>query len=140
MSDDRDKKEDPAEELKQGLTHLWKAARGVATEVKKEVERTDLGKEISGAGREFVRAAANVVDRIADEVSDLARGKKPGDKHDGPPPPPAGSAAGHHHPDGDGDDDFDGVKPKPPAPPGGAPPQDPGFRIAVDDEKKKKGP
>ena len=57
MSDDRDNKEDPAEELKQGLTHLWKAARGVASGVKKEVERTDFGKELSGAGREFVRAA-----------------------------------------------------------------------------------
>src|SRR4051812_1403618 len=62
MSDERDKKEDPAEELKQGLSHLWKAARGVATEVKKEVERTDIGKALDGAGRDFVRAAANVVD------------------------------------------------------------------------------
>ena len=128
MSDERDKKEDPAEELKQGLTHLWKAARGVATEVKKEVERTDIGKELTGAGREFVRAAANVVDRIADEVGDLTRSKKPGDKHD--EPPPAGSAV---VPPADGDDEFDGVKPKPKE----GSPQDPGFRIAVDDEKKK---
>ncbi len=89
MSDERDKKEDPAEELKQGLSHLWKAARGVATEVKKEVERTDFGKELSGAGREFVRAAANVVDRIADEVSDLAKPKAPGDKRERGPPPRA---------------------------------------------------
>src|SRR5262249_47183257 len=103
MSDERDKKEDPAEELKQGLTHLWKAARGVATEVKKEVERTDIGKELSGAGREFVRAAANVVDRIADEVGELTRPRKPGDHADAPPPP-AGSAP---PPD---DDEFDGVK------------------------------
>lgn len=134
MSDERDKKEDPAEELKQGLTHLWKAARGVAAEVKKEVERTDIGKELSGAGREFVRAAANVVDRIADEVTDLTRPKKPGDEHHHPPP--TGSAAPP-----DEEDEFDGVKPKPPASPGsgggGSPPQDPGFRIAVDDDKKK---
>jgi hypothetical protein len=129
MSDERDKKEDPAEELKQGLTHLWKAARGVATEVKKEVERTDLGKEISGAGREFVRAAANVVDRIADEVSELAGAKKPSDRHDEPPPAGSGKVPP------DGDDEFDGVKPKPPA--GGGAPPDPGFRIAVDDDKKK---
>ena len=134
MSDDRDKKEDPAEELKQGLTHLWKAARGVASGVKKEVERTDFGKELSGAGREFVRAAANVVDRIADEVTDLTRQKKPGERHDEPPPPPpAGSAAPP-----DEDDEFDGVKPKPrEGGQGGSPPPDPGFRIAVDDDKKK---
>ncbi len=130
MSDEHDKKDDPAEELKQGLSHLWKAARGVATEVKKEVERTDIGKELSGAGREFVRAAANVVDRIADEVGELTRTKKPGDdEHDAPPP--TGSA-----PPPDGEDEFDGVKPKP-REGGGSPPGDPGFRIAVDDDKKK---
>jgi hypothetical protein len=128
MTDERDKKDDPAEELRQGLTHLWKAARGVATEVKKEVERTDFGKELSGAGREFVRAAANVVDRIADEVGVIAKPKGP-DAGSSPtetgsqvppdaPPPPA--------------DDFDGVTPKPR---GGAP-QDPGFRIAVDEKDK----
>jgi hypothetical protein len=131
MSDQRDKKEDPAEELKQGLTHLWRAARGVATEVKKEVERTDFGKELSGAGREFVRAAANVVDRIADEVGELTGTKKPGEGRSAPPP------AGAAPPPGD-EDEFDGVKPKPKegGGQGGAPP-DPGFRISVDDDKKK---
>jgi hypothetical protein len=127
MSDERDKKEDPAEELKQGLSHLWKAARGVATEVKKEVERTDFGRELSGAGREFVRAAANVVDRIADEVSDLAKPKKPGDPPDDAPVKDDAPAKQ----DGE-EDDFDGVKPKPRE--GGASP-DPGFRIVVDDAK-----
>jgi hypothetical protein len=130
MSDER-KKEDPAEELKQGLTHLWRAARGVASEVKKEVERTDFGKELSGAGREFVKAAANVVDRIADEVSDLAKGR-PGAPRNEPPPPP-GAKGGP----ADEEDEFDGVKPKPKGPT----PQDPGFRIQVDgDDRKKKDP
>jgi len=129
MSDERDKKEDPAEELKQGLTHLWRAARGAAKEVQKEVERTDFGKEISGAGREFVRAAANVVDRLADEVSELTRQRPPGPPTDAPPP----GGSGAPPPD---DDEFDGVKPK--TPPGGAaPPGDPGFRISVDEDKKK---
>ncbi len=134
MSDERDKKEDPAEELKQGLSHLWKAARGVATEVKKEVERTDFGKELSGAGREFVRAAANVVDRIADEVGDLAKGRH----HDegtasGKPPGQTGSGE---------EDEFDGVKPRQRdgSPDEGSTPRDPGVRISVDDETKKKGP
>lgn len=135
MSDERDKKDDPAEELKQGLTHLWKAARGVASEVKKEVERTDFGKELSGAGREFVRAAANVVDRIADEVGTLAKPRHPDEKHHGEAPP-QGSGSAVVPPDAPPEEDeFDGVKPKPTGPT----PQDPGFRIAVDEDEKKKG-
>jgi hypothetical protein len=144
MSDERDKSdksdkkkdEDPAEELKQGLTHLWKAARGVATEVKKEVERTDLGKELTGAGREFVRAAANVMDRIAEEVGDIAKPRKPGEKHEEPPElnkPPEGSGAAAPG-GGTDEDEFDGVKPKPKE----GTSQDPGFRIAVDEDEKKK--
>jgi hypothetical protein len=146
MSDERDdKKDDPAEEIKLGLGHLWKAARGMATEVKKEVERTDLGKELSGAGREFVRAAANVVDRIADEVSDLAKPRKPGEadhrehrEHHEQHEAPAEGSVRSVPPDkvGDGEDDeFDGVKPKPRE---GGTPADPGFRIAVPDDEKKK--
>jgi hypothetical protein len=132
MADERDKKDDPAEELRQGLTHLWKAARGVATEVKKEVERTDFGKELSGAGREFVRAAANVVDRIAEEVSVIGKpGTPPGkDASAGTTrtPPPTGSEVPTDAPPPA--DDFDGVTPKP----RGGSPQDPGFRIAVDEK------
>jgi hypothetical protein len=137
MSDQRDKKDDPAEELKQGLSHLWRAARGVATEVKKEVERTDFGKALDGAGREFVRAAANVVDRIADEVNDITKPRKPGEKREGAPPPAdADEAAPVSGTPADADDEFDGVKPKPKE--GGPTPQDPGFRIAVDEDPKKK--
>ncbi len=145
MSDERDKKEDPAEELKQGLTHLWRAARGVASEVKKEVERTDFGKAIDGAGREFVRAAANVVDRLADEVqATFAKPRKPDDRREAAPPKEPAAAP----PADEDEDEFDGVKPKPrdaaqdggPRPPApGAGPPDPGFRIAVDDDAKKKG-
>lgn len=129
MSDEPEKKDDPAEELKQGLTHLWRAARGVAAGVKKEVEGTNVGKVIEDAGREFVRAAANVVDRVAVEVDAIA---KPGSKQGEAPPPPV-------QPDErpDEDDDFDGVRPKDKAPE--APP-DPGFRIAVDDGGEKKKP
>jgi hypothetical protein len=129
MSDEPEKKDDPADELKQGLTHLWRAARGVAAGVKKEVEGTNVGKVIEDAGREFVRAAASVVDRVAVEVDAIAKPSgKPGDA----PPPPAPS---DDKPDED--DDFDGVRPKDKAPE--APP-DPGFRIAVDDSGEKKKP
>jgi hypothetical protein len=135
MNDERDDKDDPAEELRQGLTHLWKAARGVATGVKKEVERTDFGRELSGAGREFVRAAANVVDRIADEVGTLTKPRHSDEKHEESPPVGSGSAV--VPPDAPPDEDeFDGVKPTQTGPT----PQDPGFRIAVDGDEKKKGP
>jgi hypothetical protein len=138
MSDEREKKDDPKEELKQGLTHLWRAARGVAAEVKKEVDRTDLGKAIDGAGRDFVRAAANVVDRIAEEVDDLTKGNA-GAKPGAPPPPVRDDAPPA------ADDEFDGVQPRArqadptPAGEGGGArsPDEPGLRIAVEDEKKK---
>ena len=131
MSDDPEKKDDPTEELKQGLTHLWRAARGVGREVKKEVERTDIGKALDDAGRELVRAAANVVDRIAEEVTDLTKPSKPS----APPVPddaPPKKEEAHLQPD---EDEFDGVKPKEKG--DGASPPDPGYRIAVDDDKKK---
>ncbi|MFT3773640.1 MAG: hypothetical protein QM820_50340 [Minicystis sp.] len=134
MSDDREKKDDPAAELKQGLTHLWRAARGVAAGVKKEVERTDFGKAVDDAGREFVRAAANVVDRIAVEVDQLTKAPSH-DAGEAPPPPPA-EAQERPEEKPDDDDEFDGVKPREKGPT----PQDPGFRIAVDDETGKKKP
>ena len=134
MSDDPQKKDDPTEELKQGLSHLWRAARGVGREVKKEVERTDIGKAIDDAGREFVRAAANVVDRIAGEVNDLTKPSKPGAVPDDAPRRREDEHE-HEHAKGGEDDEFDGVKPKEKS--GGPTPQDPGFRIAVDDDKKK---
>jgi hypothetical protein len=134
MSDERDKKEDPKEDLKQGLAHLWRAARGVAAEVRKDLDRTDLGKTIDSAGRDFVRAAANVVDRIAEEVDDLTKAKPAA----APPPPVRDDAPPP------AEDEFDGVKPRakqaePPGPEAGgaAAPEEPGVRIAVEDEKKK---
>src|SRR5262245_1090644 len=135
MSDDD--KDNPAQELKQGLTHLWRAARGAATGLKKELDRSDMGKALDDAGREFARAAVNVVDRLATEVSDLARPRPPsGDK--GPEEgPPAESSPVEAKPDEHtGDDEFDGVKPRDKAT--GPTPQDPGFRIAIDDDDKKK--
>lgn len=131
MSDDPEKKDDPAAELKQGLTHLWRAARGVAAGVKKEVDRTDIGKAVEGAGREFVRAAANVVDRIAEEVDQLARPVVRPGEGDAPPPPPVESNEDRDE-DRDEDDDFDGVRPREKAP------EDTGVRIAVDDDSDKK--
>jgi len=131
MSDDPDRTpDDPKEQLKQGLGLLFRAARGAASSIKKEVDRTDFGKSIDDAGREFVRAASNVVDRLASELHTIAAPKREHDEWRPPEP--------EHHtgpaPD-DEDDEFDGVK-APKRKPKGPTPEDPGFRIAIDDDKK----
>lgn len=118
MSDERDTDQKPAEELKRGLHHLWRAARGVAAEVKREVHRTDIGKVLDDAGKELARAATNVVDRISGEVT----GHKPGATRGGAPAEPP------HGTEGEGEK---------PAPTGGS---DSGFRIAVDEDNSKKKP
>src|SRR5262245_34715316 len=71
MSDKRDddKREHPGEQVREGLGLLWRAARGVAVGVKKEMNRTELGRSFQDAGRELARAATNVVGRIAEEVT-----------------------------------------------------------------------
>lgn len=140
MSDERDddEKEHPGEQLRQGLGLLWRAARGAAVGVKKEMNRTDLGRSVQDAGRELARAATNVVGRLADEIQ---RGTQGGPHH--PPPrqePPADDRGDHDnaeakHGEDESDDEFDGVK-APVKKPTGPTPQDPGFRIMVDDEKK----
>jgi hypothetical protein len=126
MSDERDDKDDPTEELKQGLGHLWRAARGMATNLKKEVDRTNFGKTLDDAGREFARAAGNVVERLSTEIG----GKRPERPFGEEPPAPAGA------PKDDEDDEFDGVKPTP-KDKRGPTPDDPGFRIMIDDDEKK---
>lgn len=133
--DPDDKPDDPTDQLKQGLGLLFRAARGMARDAKKEIERTNFGRAVEDAGRELVRATANVMNRIAHEVDNRA--------HGGEAPPPEGYADAP--PDGgappenrgapvDEDDEFDGVRPKKPT---GPTPEDPGFRIADDDDPKK---
>lgn len=60
--------EDPRKQLFQGLGLLWKAARGAATEVQKELDKSNVGKAIDDAGRELGRAVENVVTRIGAEL------------------------------------------------------------------------
>lgn len=126
MSDERDRKEDPAEQFKQGIGLLFRAALGAATSVKKELDRSDLGRSIEDAGRELARAATNVVDRISSEI-----GKNP----ERPWERPGEHAEGHAKPEQHGDeaDEFDGVK----APKREGSPEEPGFRIMTDDDDDK---
>lgn len=117
MSSDPDRG-DPKEDLKQGLSLLWRAARKTAGELRKDLDRTSVGKVIDDAGRELVRAASNVVGRIGAELS----------KGHQPPAPPE-----KRREDVPGGEDA----PKPPA---GPTAQDPGFRIAVEPEDKDDKP
>ncbi|AKT36264.1 hypothetical protein [Chondromyces crocatus] len=66
--DDRDEREDPKDDLKQGLGLLWRAARSTANGLRKDLDRTQVGRALDDAGRELVRAASNVVGRLGDEL------------------------------------------------------------------------
>lgn len=140
MSDERDdekakeakeaeEKDEPVKQLAEGIGMLLKAAKGAAKGIKKELDKTNVGKVFEDAGREFARAATNVVEQVSAEIS----GKKRPGSH-APPPPheheEAESAAAHH----DEADEFDGVKPKSQA---GSTPEDHGVRIVVDEDDKK---
>lgn len=92
--DDRDRPgetENAKEHLKQGLGLLFQAAREAATGIKKELDRTDIGKSIDDAGRELARAANNVVGRIEKEIKKVQpsepsyAAKKPDDPQDPQP-------------------------------------------------------
>src|SRR5262245_57193340 len=115
MGSNRDRDEDAREDLKQGLGLLWRAARKTAGEIRKDLDRSDVGKALDDAGRELVRAASNVVGRLGAELK-KAQGhidEQPADEQSADEQSPPEDAA-----------------PKPPA---GPTPEDPGFRIAVDD-------
>jgi hypothetical protein len=135
MSDERDdgkekEKDEPVKQLAEGIGLLLKAAKGAAVGLKKELDKTTVSKVFEDAGREFARAATNVVEQVSAEIS----GKK---KPQSNAPPPHSEHHEHDEAKGhDEDDEFDGVKPKKKA---GPTPEDPGFRIAVDDDDKKSG-
>lgn len=119
-------REEPAKQFAEGIGMLFKAAKGAAAGIKKELDKTNVGKAFEDAGREFARAATNVVEHVSAEIS----GKKRPESQTPPAPPREGVHAPHEDQEAD---EFDGVTAKKPA---GPTPEDPGFRIAVDDEKK----
>jgi hypothetical protein len=126
-SDDHDKNETyhAKEDLKQGLGLLFRAASKAATGLRKEIDRSGIGKSLDDAGRELARAASNVVGRIGAEIK-----KVPG-VSDEPrkPSPPAPDDPGYKAPPPGWAPEPPGTKPKGPTP------SDPGFRIAVDDDE-----
>ncbi|MRG94774.1 hypothetical protein [Polyangium spumosum] len=126
-SDDRDDRNEQAERAKthlvQGLGHLFRAATAAASGIKKELDRSDVGKQVEVAGREIYRAANNVVSRLGTE---MLFGTKDKDKEKKPSPE-----------DERKDDDREAPRYPPGQKPKGPTEEDPGFRIMTDDEGPK---
>ena len=115
--------DDPAENVKQGLGLLWKAAKKVAKDVKKDVTVSTVSSTIEEAGREVARAATNVAEKVGHELEKI-RPKDPEyarDDDERMKPP-------YEH---------DDREKKPEPKPKGPTKSDPGFRIAIDDDEKK---
>lgn len=126
MSSDRDRGE-AKDDLKEGLGLLWRAARKTATEIRKDLDRSSVGKAVDDAGRELVRAASNVVGFLGAELKkvqppapDDADGRDREAPPDGGPPP----------------EERNRPRAERTQPPTGPTPEDPGFRIAVDNAPK----
>jgi len=126
--DDRNEQADKAKQhLVQGLGLLVRAAFEAGSGLKKEIDKGQVGavgrnarKSIDDAGRELWRAANNVVSRIGNEVmfSDKDKDKK-------------------KSPEDDGRNDPDPPRYAPGEKPKGPTKEDPGFRIATDDDEPK---
>lgn len=121
--------DDVAENVKQGFGLLWKAAKKAATDVKKEVTATTVSKTLEDAGREIARAASNVAEKVGSEIKKM-QPRDPEYVHDDDErmKPPYEQSPPH-----------DGPEATPPeGKPKGPTASDPGFRIAIDDDSKRR--
>ncbi len=120
--DDRDDETGETERAKQhfvqGVGLLFRAATEAAGGFKKGLDKSDVGKQLDVAGRELYRAANNVVSRVGTE---LFFGQKDKDKKDDQGKPREDDPPRY----------APGEKPKGPTK------QDPGFRIATNDDEPK---
>jgi hypothetical protein len=148
--------DDALESMSKGFGKALKAAETAGREIKKEIDKGGVGKAVEESGREIVRAATNVATQVGSGLQawghktqeTLERGVRP-------PMPDAttGGAASSEWPATR--DEFEtrfgkvaGDWPRNPEefekrfgfPPGkkkvGPTPEDPGFRIATDDDRK----
>ena len=124
-NDDRDDRNEQADKAKQhliqGLGLLFRAGVEAAGGLKKELDKSNVGKSLDDAGRELWRAANNVVSRIGTEIlvgGPKDKEPKPGDSKDKP-------------------DDKDPPRWAPGEKPKGPTKEDPGFRIAGDDDEPR---
>ncbi len=117
--------DDAAENVKQGLGLLLKAAKKAARGVKRDVTATAVSRTIEDAGREIARAATNVAEKVASEIKKITpKDPEYAEPDDDRMKPPYEKA-----PPKDADK---------PAKPKGPTPSDPGFRIAVDDDERRR--
>ena len=101
----------------QGVGLLFRAAGEAAEGLRKGLDKSDVGKQLDVAGRELYRAANHVVSRLGTEVFFGSKDKDKKDEEKKPEADPPRYAPGE--------------KPKGPTK------EDPGFRIATDDESPK---
>lgn len=126
--DDRNRSretEDAKTHLIQGLGHLWRAARAATNGLKKEIDRSNIGKSFEDAGRELTRAVTNVVERIEKEINNVQPGEPSYAKRPDPQDPQPWKQGGNNP--RDEERQGSGSKPKGPTP------EDPGFSIATTD-------
>ena len=113
--------DDVAENVKQGFGLLWKAAKQAAKGAKRDITATTVSKTIEDAGREIARAATNVAEKVGTEIKKITPKDpdyaEPDDERMKPP--------------------YDQKEPEKPAKKGPTA-KDPGFRIAIDDDEKRK--
>jgi hypothetical protein len=76
----------PSEDLKQGLFLLFRAARGAAQEVSKEIDTAKVEKAINTGARELARVIENVGKSLSSELEKTFQDKDPPPPN--PPPPP----------------------------------------------------
>ncbi len=119
--DDKDDIDDEAARAKlhfvQGVGLLFRAAGEAAEGLRKNIDKSDVGKQLDVAGRELYRAANNVVSRLGTEVFfGNNKDKKDDEKKSEDDDPPRYAP---------------GEKPKGPTK------EDPGFRIATNDDDPK---
>ncbi|UQA61042.1 hypothetical protein [Polyangium aurulentum] len=124
-NDDRDDRDTEAQRAKdhlmQGLGLLFRGATEAAGVLRKEIDKSNLGRSIDDAGRELLRAANNVVSRLGNDVffggpKDKDKERREDEKKREENDPPRWAP---------------GQKPKGPTE------EDPGFRIATDDDEPK---
>ncbi|HHH28685.1 MAG TPA: hypothetical protein ENK57_10130 [Polyangiaceae bacterium] len=76
--------ETPAEAFRKGMGFLWKAARGVADEIKREVEKGGVSDALQQAGRELEEAATHAAKAVESFID--RSGPKPPSYQDRWPP------------------------------------------------------
>jgi hypothetical protein len=95
----------PSEELKQGLGHLFRAAKGFARELNRDLTVSTVEKTVREGATELVRAVASVSKRVSDELEKNFTPPPPNEQpqhHEATPPasPSNGSDGPHPPPDG----------------------------------------